>query len=55
MNKQIYIIQNHDNDYAQAVRMTEEQATAINWFIDLADLNYTCCLPEECAVEIEVD
>lgn len=51
MDKKVYIVTNHDNDYSKAVAMSEEQAKAINWFIDLADLNYSCQEPKYSDVE----
>lgn len=51
MNKKVYIVTNHDNDYSKAVAMSEEQAKAINWFIDLADLNYSCQEPQNSNLE----
>lgn len=46
--KKLYIVTNHDNDYSKAVWMTEEQAKAVNWFIELADLDYSCLEPDVC-------
>lgn len=51
MEKKIYIVTNCDNLYSRAIKLTEEQKKAIDWFIDLADLNYLCELPEDCCVE----
>lgn len=54
MSKKVYIVINYDNDYAKAIKLTEEQKKAIDWFIDLADLNYGCELPDDsCVEEIE--
>ena len=45
--KKVYIVTNHDNNYSTAIRLSEEQAKAIQWFIDLDDVNYSVCLPED--------
>ena len=34
METKVYIVGNYDNDYSKAVRLTEAQAKAINWFIE---------------------
>lgn len=47
MGKKVYIVTNHDNNYSTAIKLSEEQAKAINWFIDLADLDYSCTEPTE--------
>ena len=49
--KKVYIVTNHDNNYSTAIRLSEEQAKAIQWFIDLDDVNYSVCLPEDCCCE----
>lgn len=51
VDKKVYIVTNYDNEYSKAVAMSEEQARAINWFIDLADLNYSCQEPKDSNVE----
>lgn len=53
--KKVYIIEDCDTDYSRAVKLTAEQAKAIRWFIDFADLNYCCDLPEDCAIDVEVN
>lgn len=53
--KKVYIIEDCDTDYSRAVKLTAEQAKAIKWFIDFADLNYCCALPEDCAIDVEVN
>ena len=50
-DKKVYIVTNHDNYYSTAVRMSEEQAKAIQWFIDLDGLSYSVCLPEDCCCD----
>ena len=49
--KKVYIVTNHDNNYSTAIRLSEEQAKAIQWFIDLDDINYSVCLPADCCCE----
>ena len=52
-NKKVYIVTNHDNNYSTAIRLSEEQVKAIQWLIDLDDVNYSVCLPEDyCCEEI---
>lgn len=51
--KNVYIIFNGANNYSTSVRLTEEQAKAIEWFIDeildrSGDDQYTISLPEDC-------
>lgn len=55
--KKIYIVGNTDNNYSTAIRMTEEQARAIEWFIDWADVDDHIYieLADEFAKEIEDD
>lgn len=50
-NKKVYIVTNHDNNYSTAVRISEEQAAAMRWLINLDDINYSVCLPEDCWCE----
>lgn len=50
-SKEIYLVIDYDNGFTKAVRMSKEQATAINWFINFADLNYGCVKPEDAYVE----
>ena len=49
--KKVYIVTNHDNNYSTAIKLSEDQAKAIQWFIDLDDVNYSVCLPEDCCCE----
>lgn len=51
--KETYIVTNHDNKYSTAIKLSEEQAKAINWLIDIADLNYSCVLAKDFYEEIE--
>lgn len=37
--KEKYIIENNCNDYMQIVLLTEEQAKAIDWVIDMFDMD----------------
>ena len=55
METKVYIVGNYDNDYSRAVRLTEAQAKAINWFIDNildSGADYYCELPEDTACDI---
>ena len=55
MDKKVYICTNEDTNYSRAILLTEEQAKAINWFLDNiveCSGDYSCCLPEACADEI---
>lgn len=45
-NKHVYLITN-DNDYTKAIRMTKEQAKAIDWFISFFDLDFKFECPED--------
>lgn len=45
MNKDVYIVTNYDTGYSIAAAMTEEQQKAIKWFIEVADLEYSCEKP----------
>ena len=49
-NKHVYLITN-DNDYTKAIRMTEEQAKAIDWFISFFDLDFKFECPEDSEVD----
>lgn len=51
--KEAYIITNYDNNYSTAIILSEEQAKAINWLIELADLDYSCMLAKDFKEEIE--
>ena len=48
MEKKLYIVSNWDDEISIPVKITEEQAKAIEWFIEWADLDYGCDLPENC-------
>ena len=53
MMKNVYIIYNGANKYSTAIRLTEEQAKAIEWFIeDILDRSgddyYSISFPEDC-------
>jgi len=54
MDKNVYICTNDNNNYSRAVLMTEEQAKAVNWFLEniVEDDVYSCYPPEACAEEI---
>lgn len=51
MERKVYIVTDCDNDFSKAVALTEEQAKAINWLINMADLDYTCEEPTIDSVE----
>ncbi len=38
--KDVYVIASLENDWHKVIKLTEEQAKAIDWFIDTADI---CC------------
>ena len=55
MDTKISIVGNYDNDFSRAVRLTEAQAKAINWFIENmleTGSDYYCELPEDCVCDI---
>lgn len=54
MIKETYIITNYDNEYSKAMTLSEEEANAIKWMIEFADLNYGCILATDYANEIHV-
>jgi hypothetical protein len=40
MGKETYIVSDLDNCWQKAIKLTEEQAKAIEWFIDVSDVDY---------------
>ncbi len=40
MEKETYIVSTLDCDWQKAIRMTEDQAKAIEWFIEETDIDY---------------
>ena len=53
MNKETYVISNLEYDWQKAIRMTEEQAKAIEWFIGETDVDYYIQKADEVKEEIE--
>ena len=51
MSKKVYIVTNHDTNYSTAIKLSDEQVKAIQWFIDLDDVIYSVCLPEDCCCD----
>ena len=47
MNKEVYIVTDHDTNYSKAVKMTNEQAEAISWFIDEFEMECSCVKPDD--------
>ena len=52
MDKKVYVVSNYDIDNCVAVNLTEDQAKAIHWFIDWADVDCGIDSPEEAAEDI---
>lgn len=52
-DKKTYIVFNSDTCYSTAIKLTEEQVKTLKWFIDFANLDFSVCLPEEVASEVE--
>ena len=40
MEKETYIVSDLDNYWQKAIKLTEDQAKAIEWFIDKSDIDY---------------
>ena len=53
MEKETYVIGGLGYDWQRAVKLTEEQAKAIEWFIDETDENYYIQKASEVTEEIE--
>ncbi len=53
MEKETYIVSNLDNDWQRAIRLTEEQAKAIEWYIDETDIDYYIQKASEVKEEVE--
>lgn len=54
MDKETYIIGGMEYNWQRAIRMTEEQAKAIEWFIDETDADYYIQKASEVSEEIEL-
>ena len=52
MDKKVYIVRNYDTDNSIPVNLTEDQAKAIDWFIEWADVNCAIDIPEKIAEDI---
>lgn len=53
MEKETYIIGGMEYNWQRAIKMTEEQAKAIEWFIGESDVDYYICKTSEISEEIE--
>jgi len=51
--KETYIVSDLDNCWQKAIRLTEEQAKAIEWFIDVSDVDYYIQKASEVKDEVE--
>ena len=51
--KETYIVSSLYNDWQKAIRLTEEQAKAIEWFIDETDIDYYIQKVNEITDEVE--
>ena len=40
MEKETYVVSDMDGMWQKAIRLTEEQAKAIEWYIDKTDIDY---------------
>lgn len=48
MNSELYVVFEDSSKYSEVVRMTKEQAKAINWLIDEFELHIALEPAEEC-------
>lgn len=53
MEKETYIIGGMEFDWQKAIKLTEDQAKAIEWFIDKSDVDYYIQKASEVTEEIE--
>jgi hypothetical protein len=53
MEKETYIVSDLDNYWQKAIKLTEEQAKAIEWFIDKTDIDYYIQKASEVKDEVE--
>ena len=52
MDRKVYIVSNYDICNSIAVKLTDEQASAISWFIEWADVDFGIDTPENAAEDI---
>ncbi len=53
MEKETYIVGGLEYDWQKAIKLTEEQAKAIEWFIDVSDVGYFIQKASEVKDEVE--
>ena len=53
MDKETYVIGGLEYDWQRVIKMTEEQAKAIDWFIDETDVDYYIQKASEVREEIQ--
>ncbi len=53
MDKELYVISSLGGDWQKAVKMTKEEARAIDWFIGQTDVDYYIQNAKEIVEEIE--
>lgn len=53
MDKETYVVSNLDYDWQRVIKMTEDQAKAIDWFIEETDIDYYIEKASEVKEEIE--
>ena len=53
MEKETYIIADIDRTWQKAIKLTEDQAKAIDWFINETDVDYYIQKADEVKEEIE--
>lgn len=51
--KETYIVSDLDNDWQKAIRLTKEQAKAIEWFLSVTDVDYFIEKASEIKEEVE--
>ena len=52
MEKKVFIVSNYDTENSMAVKLTEDQMKAIDWFIGWADVDCAIDTPENSAEDI---
>lgn len=53
MEKETYIVGGLEYDWQKSIKLTEEQAKAIEWFIDVSDVDYYIQKASEVKDEVE--
>lgn len=53
MEKETYVVSSLENDWQKVIKLTEEQAKAIDWFIDVAGI--TCYIQKASEVTEEIE